>query len=106
MTEDSSPATEVDTFLARLGNADRNEWECASSAVQSNQKAWKAAQRRVAQIVADMGLDEQKAQLSQRASTIFDGKAAQIQDKDRQYAIWAAYRRDRGPAGWRQRQEH
>jgi hypothetical protein len=88
---DSSPAREVDTFLARLGNADPNEWERASSVVQSDQKAWKAAGGRVAQIVARMGLGEQKAQLCQRASAIFAGKAAQLQDKDRQYAIWAAH---------------
>ena len=91
MAEDSSPATEVDTFLARLGDADRTEWERASSAVRSDQKAWEAAGGRVAQIVARMGLDEQKAQLCQRASAIFDGKAAQIQHEDRQYAIWAAH---------------
>ena len=91
MAEGSSPATEVNTFLARLGDADRDEWERASSAVRSDQKAWEGAGGRVAQIVARMGLDEQKAQLCRRASAIFRGKAAQIQHEDRQYAIWAAH---------------
>jgi len=90
VAEHSSPATEVDTFLARLGDADRNEWERASSAVRSDQKAWKAAGERVAQIVARMGLDEQKAQLCQRAAEIVHGKEAQIQHEDPQAALWAA----------------
>jgi len=91
VAEHTSPATEVGTFLIRLGNADRKELERASSAVRSDQSAWKAAGGRVAQIVASMGLDEQKAQLCQRASAIFAGKAAQIQYEDRQYALWAAH---------------
>jgi hypothetical protein len=45
----------------------------------------------VAEIVASLGLDEQKAQLFQQAAAIFEGKAAQIQPEDRQYALWAAY---------------
>ena len=90
MAEDTSPATEVEAFLSRLGNADRKELERASSAVRSDQPAWKAAGGRVAQIVASMGLDEQKAQLCQQAAAIFQGKAAQIQGEDRQFALWAA----------------
>ena len=90
MAEDTSPATEVGTFLIRLGNADRKELERASSAVRSDQSAWEAAGGRVAEIVASMGLDEQKAQLCQQAAAIFEGKAAQIQPEDRQYALWAA----------------
>ena len=90
MAEDTSAAEEVRTFLIRLGNADQSELERASSAVRSHQSAWKAAGGRVAQIVASMGLDEQKAQLCQKAAAIFEGKAAQIQPKDRQYALWAA----------------
>jgi hypothetical protein len=45
----------------------------------------------VAQIVASMGLDEQKAQLCQQARAIVQGKAAQIQREDRKFAIWAAH---------------
>ena len=90
MAEDTSPATEADTFLSRFGNADRKELERASSAVQSDEPTWKAAGGRVAQIVARMGLDEQKAQLCQQAAAIFEGKAAQIRPEDRQYALWAA----------------
>jgi len=44
----------------------------------------------VAQIVASMGLDEQKAQLCQQARAIVHGKAAQIQREDLQFALWAA----------------
>ena len=62
MAEHTSPATEVGTFLIRLGNADRKELEHASLAVRSDQKAWEAAGGRVAQIVASLGLDKQKAQ--------------------------------------------
>ena len=91
MAEHTSPATEVGTFLIRLGNADRKELERASSAVRSDESAWEAAGRRVAEIVASMGLDEQKAQLCEQAAAIFEGKAAQIQPEDRQYALWAAY---------------
>lgn len=90
MAEHTSPATEVGTFLIRLGNADRKELERASSAVRSDQPAWKAAGGRVAQIVASMGLDEQKAQLCQQARAIVHGKAAQIQREDLQFALWAA----------------
>ena len=54
----------------KLGNADRKELERASSAVRSDQPAWKAAGGRVAKIVATMGLDEQKAQLCQQARAI------------------------------------
>jgi len=88
--EDTSPATEVEAFLSRFGNADRKELGRASSAVRSDQEAWEAAGGRVAEIVASMGLDEQKAQLCQQAAAIFEGKAAQIQPEDRQYALWAA----------------
>ena len=91
MAEGSSPATEVNTFLARLGDADRDEWERASSAVRSDQKAWEAAGGRVAQIVASLGLGEQKAQLCQQARAIVQGNAAQIQGEDRKFAIWAAH---------------
>jgi hypothetical protein len=90
VAEHASPATEVGTFLIRLGDADREELERASSAVRSDRSAWKAAGRRVAQIVARMGLDEQKAQLWQQASAIVHRKAAQIQHEDLQDAIWAA----------------
>ena len=90
MAEDTSPATEVDTFLTDFGNADRKELERASWAVQSDQPAWDAAGRRVAGIVASRGLDEQKTQFCQQAAAIFEGKAAQIQPEDRQYALWAA----------------
>lgn len=90
MAGHASPATEVGTFLIRLGNADRKELERASSAVRSDQSAWKAAGGRVAQVVASMGLDEQKAQLCEQAAAIVHGKAAQIQPEDRQYALWAA----------------
>ena len=44
----------------------------------------------MAEIVASLGLDEQKAQFCQQAAAIFEGKAAQIQPEDRQYALWAA----------------
>ena len=91
MAEDTSPAEEAGTFLIRLGNADRKELERASSAVRSDQEAWEAAGGRVAQIVASMGLDEQKAQLCQQARAIVHGKAAQIQGEDRKFAIWAAH---------------
>jgi len=91
VAEHTSPATEVGTFLIRLGNADRKELERASSAVRSDQPTWEAAGGRVAEIVASLGLDEQKAQLCQQAAAIFEGKAAQIQPEDRQYALWAAY---------------
>lgn len=90
MAEDISPATEVEAFLSRFGIADRKELERASSAVRSDQPAWEAAGGRVAEIVASMGLDEQKAQLCQQAAAIFEGKAAQIQPGDRQYVLWAA----------------
>ena len=90
MAEDTSPATEVEAFLTRLGNADRKELERASSAVRSDQSAWEAAGGRVAQIVASLGLDEQKAQFCQQATAIVEGKEAQIQPEDRQYALWAA----------------
>ena len=90
MAEDTSPATEIDTFLTDFGNADGKELERASSAVRSDQRAWMAAGGRVAEIVASLGLDEQKAQLCQQAAAIFKGKASQIQPEDRQYALWAA----------------
>ena len=91
MAEDTSPAEEIEAFLSRFGNADRKELERASSAVRSDQEAWEAAGGRVAEIVARMGLDEQKkAQLCERAAAIFGGKAAHIQPEDRQYALWAA----------------
>lgn len=91
MAEDTSPAEEVGTFLIRLGNADRKELERASSAVRSDQEAWEAAGGRVAQIVASLGLDEQKSQFSQQARAIVQGNAAQIQGEDRKFAIWAAH---------------
>ena len=91
MAEDTSPATEVGTFLIRLGNADRKELERASSAVRSDQEAWEAAGGRVAQIVASLGLGEQRTQLCEQAGAIVQGNAAQIQHEDRQYAIWAAH---------------
>jgi len=90
VAEDTSPATEIDTFLTDFGNADGKELERASSAVRSDQRAWMAAGRRVAEIVASLGLDEQKAQLCQQAAAIFKGKASQIQPEDREYALWAA----------------
>jgi hypothetical protein len=90
VAEDTSPATEIDTFLTDFGNADGKELERASSAVRSDQRAWMAAGGRVAEIVASLGLDEQKAQLCQQAAAIFKGKAAQIQPEDRRYALWAA----------------
>jgi hypothetical protein len=90
VAEDTSPATEVEAFLSRFGNADRQELERASWAVRSDQSAWEAAGGRVAEIVARMGLDDQKAQLCQQAAAIFEGKEAQIQLEDRQYALWAA----------------
>ena len=90
MAEDTSSATEVGRFLSHLDNADRQELERASSAVRSDESAWKAAGKRVAQIVARMGLDEQKAQLCQQARAIVHGKAAQIQREDLQFALWAA----------------
>ena len=90
MAGHASPAMEVGTFLIRLGNADRKELERASSAVRSDQSAWKAAGGRVAKIVATMGLDEQKAQLWQQAREIVRGKEALIQGEDLQYALWAA----------------
>jgi hypothetical protein len=91
VAEDTSPAEEAGTFLIRLGNADRKELERASSAVRSDQQAWEAAGGRVAQIVASLGLDEQKAQLCQQARAIVQGNAAQIQGEDRKFAIWAAH---------------
>ena len=90
MAEDTYPATEVEAFLSRLDNADRQELERASSAVRSDESAWKAAGKRVAQIVASLGLDEQKAQFCERARVIVEGKAVQIQGEDRKFAIWAA----------------
>ena len=90
MAEDTPPATEVEAFLSRLGNADQEELERASSAVRSDRSAWEAAGRRVAQIVASLGLDEQKAQFCERARVIVEGKAVQIQGEDRKFAIWAA----------------
>ena len=44
----------------------------------------------MAQIVASMGLDEQKAQLCQQARAIVQGNAVQIQGEDRKFALWAA----------------
>lgn len=90
MAGHASPAVEAGTFLIRLGNADRKELERAGSAVRSDQPAWKAAGRRVAKIVATMGLDEQKAQLWQQAREIVRGKEALIQGEDLRYALWAA----------------
>jgi hypothetical protein len=66
VAEDTSPATEVGRFLSRLDNADRQELERASSVVRSDEFAWKAAGKRVTQIVARMGLDEQKARKHSR----------------------------------------
>jgi hypothetical protein len=90
VAEDTPPATEVEAFLSRLGNADQEELERASSAVRSDRSAWEAARKRVAQIVASLGLDEQKAQFCERARVIVEGKAVQIQGEDRKFAIWAA----------------
>lgn len=90
MAEHTSPATGVGTFLIRLGDADRKVFERASSAIRSDQSAWKAARERVAQIVANMGLDEQKAQLYPQVRAIVHGKATQIQREDLQFALWAA----------------
>jgi hypothetical protein len=90
VAEDTPPATEVEAFLSRLGNADQEELERASSAVRSDRSAWEAAGGRVAQIVASLGLDEQKAQFCERARVIVEGKAVQIQGEDRKFAIWAA----------------
>ena len=91
MAEDTSPATEVEAFLSCLGNADQEELERASSAVRSDRPAWEAAGGRVAQIVASLGLDVQKAQFCERARMIVEGKAVQIQGEDRKFAIWAAH---------------
>jgi len=90
VADDTPPATEVEAFVSGLGNADQEELERASSAVRSDESAWKAAGKRVAQIVARMGLDEQKAQLCERARVIVEGRAVQIQGEDRKFAIWAA----------------
>ena len=90
MAEDTPPATEVEAFLSRLGDADQEELERASLAVRSDRSAWEAAGGRVAQIVASLGLDEQKAQFCERARVIVEGKAVQIQGEDRKFAIWAA----------------
>jgi hypothetical protein len=90
VAEDTPPATEVEAFLSRLGTADQEELERASSAVRSDRSAWEAAGGRVAQIVASLGLDEQKAQFCERARVIVEGKAVQIQGEDRKFAIWAA----------------
>jgi hypothetical protein len=90
VAEDTPPATEVEAFLSRLGSADQEELERASSAVRSDRSAWEAAGGRVAQIVASLGLDEQKAQFCERARVIVEGKAVQIQGEDRKFAIWAA----------------
>ena len=90
MAEDTPPATEVEAFLSRLDSADQEELERASSAVRSDRSAWEAAGGRVAQIVASLGLDEQKAQFCERARVIVEGKAVQIQGEDRKFAIWAA----------------
>jgi hypothetical protein len=90
VAEDTPPATEVEAFLSRLGDADQEELERASSAVRSDRSAWEAAGGRAAQIVASLGLDEQKAQFCERARVIVEGKAVQIQGEDRKFAIWAA----------------
>jgi hypothetical protein len=90
VAEDTPPATEVEAFLSRLGDADQEELERASSAVRSDRSAWEAAGERVAQIVASLGLDEQKAQFCERARVIVEGKAVQIQGEDRKFALWAA----------------
>lgn len=42
------------------------------------------------QIVAGMGLNEQKAELWQQAREIVVKKAGQIQSEDLQFAVWAA----------------
>ena len=89
MAEDTPPATEVEAFLSRLGNADQEELERASSAVRSDRSAWEAAGGKVAKVVASLGLDEQKAQFCERARVIVEGKAVQIQGEDRKFAIWA-----------------
>ena len=104
MAEDTSPATEVDTFLADFGNADRKELERASSAVRSDQPAWEAAGGRVAEIVASLGLDEQKAQfcLKQRR---FSREGSANPARGSPVRPLGSSGRDRGPAGWRQRQE-
>ena len=92
MAENTPPATEVEAFLSRLGNADQEELERASSAVRDapDRSAWEAAGKRVAQIVASLGRDEQKAQFCERARVIVEGKAVQIQGEDRKFALWAA----------------
>jgi hypothetical protein len=90
VAEDTPPATEVEAFLSRLGDADQEELERASSAVRSDRSAWEAAGGKVAQIVAGLGLDEQKAQFCERARVIVERKAVQIQGEDRKFAIWAA----------------
>jgi hypothetical protein len=90
VAEDTPPATEVEAFLSRLGDADQEELERASSAVRSDRSAWEAAGERVAQIVASLGLDEQKAQFCERATMIVEGKAVHIHGEDRKFAIWAA----------------
>jgi hypothetical protein len=90
VAEDTPPATEVEAFLSRLGDANQEELERASSAVRSDRSAWEAAGGKVAQIVASLGLDEQKAQFCERARVIVEGKAVQIQGEDRKIAIWAA----------------
>ncbi len=90
MAEDTYPATEVEAFLSRVENADRQVLVRASSAVRSDRSAWEAAGGRVAQIAASLGLDEQKAQFCERARVIVEGKAVQIQGEDRKFAIWAA----------------
>ena len=89
MAEDTPPGTEVEAFLSRLGSADQEELERASSAVRSDRSAWEAAGGRAAQIVASLGLDEQKAQFCERARVIVERKAVQIQGEDRKFAIWA-----------------
>jgi hypothetical protein len=90
MAERTSPATEVDTFLTRLSKADRKTLERASSAVRSDQPAWEAAGGRVAQIIASMGLAEERTRLCQRATAIARGQAAQLQPEDLQFVLWAA----------------
>lgn len=90
MAEDTSPATEAAAFLVRLNSADRKDLERAGLAVRSDYLAWKDAGGRVTQIVTGLGLDEQKARLWQQASAIVRGKAAQVQDEDLQFAVWAA----------------
>jgi hypothetical protein len=44
----------------------------------------------VAQVIASMGLVEQRAQLCRQATAIVRGKAAHIQPEDLQFALWAA----------------